>query len=168
VANGWFCRSNVGFEDKPQLLAILNRSQFVLQISIALSIVGGLMRNPTHKPDSQKTGRTLVRVAIILITLTFVVLIGYTAYFWAHRDRLTRSRLTLLRAFSLSIPFLIVRIIYSIISSFSSSLHSMWNPVYGSWVAFLVMALAMEYIVVVIYMTAGMLIPYGKDHQVEE
>ncbi|KAI9869127.1 MAG: hypothetical protein M1813_002951 [Trichoglossum hirsutum] len=160
--------SNIGFGDKPLLLKLLDRTQLLFTVAIVLSIAGGTMRSPTAKPSKQSTGRALVRAAVIILTATFALLVGYTVYFWTYRSRLTKSRLTLLRAFSLSIPFLIVRIIYSLLSAFGSTIFSKWSPVSGSWVAFLIMGLIMEYIVVMIYVTAGVLIPYSKDHEVAQ
>ncbi|KAH0536001.1 hypothetical protein FGG08_007100 [Glutinoglossum americanum] len=161
------CRSNVDFKDKKRLIGMLNRTQLLYTAAIALSIAGGGMRSPGNTPKNQSTGRKLTRVATILITVTFAALVGYTVYFWVQKGRLRPARLMLLRAFSLAIPFLIVRIVYALLAAFSSALISKWSAIYGSWVAFLVMGLIMEFIVVAIYVTAGILIPYSRDHQEE-
>lgn len=56
----------------------------------------------------------------------------------------------------LSIPALAVRAVYGLLYQFnSSSAFSEWNPVYGSAVAFALMALLPEYIILLIYLFLG-------------
>jgi uncharacterized membrane protein YozB (DUF420 family) len=123
------------------------------------------MRIPTNKPSTQSTGKALSRAGIIIATFAFTILVGFTTYFWVHRRKLTASRKMLLTAFTFAIPFLIVRIVYSILGAFASTLYSKWSPTKGSWVAFLLMGLLMEFIVVLIYVIAGISIPYSKDEE---
>ena len=53
-------------------------------------------------------------------------------------------------------PFLVVRIAYAFLSVFDANdLHSKWNDLYGSVAAFVIMALIMEYIVVLVYLSIG-------------
>jgi hypothetical protein len=68
------------------------------------------------------------------------------------------------------LPFLGVRVVYSILSAYSGSpistptssttgSLSKFNIVNGEWQIYLVMGLVMEYIVVLVYVIAGTLIP---------
>ena len=74
---------------------------------------------------------------------------------------------------SIALPFIGVRVIYMILSGFSPATESiapdgvktyhysdsglgMFNATSGSWVLFLIMSLAMEYISVVIFAVTGM------------
>ena len=60
-------------------------------------------------------------------------------------------------------PFLVVRIAYAFLSVFDTDgLQSKWDDLYGSVAAFVIMALIMEYIVVVIYLSVGIRIPPVK------
>lgn len=57
-------------------------------------------------------------------------------------------------------PFLAVRIIYAFLSVFDAEdLNSNWNDLHGSVAAFVIMALIMEYVVVIIYLGIGIRIP---------
>lgn len=58
-------------------------------------------------------------------------------------------------------PFLAVRIAYAFLSVFDDAggLQSKWEDLYGSVAAYVLMALIMEYVVVVIYLTVGIRIP---------
>lgn len=60
-------------------------------------------------------------------------------------------------------PFLFVRIIYSLLNDFASSSQSRWSPIAGDWGIYLVMGLIMEYLVVCIYVITGALTPLHKD-----
>jgi hypothetical protein len=56
----------------------------------------------------------------------------------------------------LAMPLLVLRTVDGLLYEFtSSSLFSMWNPVFGSDVAFAFMALLPEYIVLVTYLYLG-------------
>jgi len=125
------------------------------------------MRVPTNQLSTQETGRKLVKAGVIIVALTFAALIGFTGYFWSHRSRLTSARKMLLAAFTIAIPFLIVRIVYSFLGAFASTLFSQWSPVKGSWRAFLVMGLVMEYIVVLVYIYTGITLPSNKEEQAQ-
>lgn len=69
----------------------------------------------------------------------------------------------ILKATLVAIPFLAVRIAYAYLSVFNAEgLQSKWDTLYGSVAAYAVMALLMEYIVVVIYLGVGIRIPRIK------
>ncbi|KAI9761121.1 MAG: hypothetical protein M1840_002018 [Geoglossum simile] len=159
--------ASTGFSDKALLPRFLDRTQMILVIAIALSIAGGTLRIPTNKPSTQKTGQKLVKAGVVIVTVTFASLIGFTVYFWAHQKRLTAARRMLLRAFTLAIPFLVVRIVYSILGAFASTSFSKWSPVRGSWRAFLVMGLIMEFVVVLVYAVTGVSLPDSKEERAD-
>jgi uncharacterized membrane protein YozB (DUF420 family) len=125
------------------------------------------MRIPTNELSTQQKGGKLVKAGVVIVAVTFAALAGFTGYFWAHRSRLTAARKMLLGAFTLAIPFLVVRIVYSFLGAFASTLFSQWSPVRGSWRAFLVMGLIMEYIVVLIYLYTGISLPSGKEERAD-
>ena len=79
----------------------------------------------------------------------------------------------------MALPFLFVRVLYAILSSFapatrafdadghpipanSSSSLKTFGPT-GSWAVYLIMSVAVEYIVVVIYTVVGIRTPLSKD-----
>lgn len=59
-------------------------------------------------------------------------------------------------------PFFVIRLIYALLSVFSTSSHK-WSPLTGSIALFVVLALLMEYIVVYIYIFTGFSIPAGRN-----
>ena len=79
----------------------------------------------------------------------------------------------LLAGISLALPFLGVRVVYSIVSSYSgspipgsTSAHNSlakFNMSNGTWWIYLVMGLLMEYIVVCIYTVVGLKTPTQRD-----
>jgi len=66
--------------------------------------------------------------------------------------------LQVLFATSISIPFLAVRIVYSCVAIFEVQ-NPTWSPLSGSIAALVVMHSLMEYIVVVMYLALGFLLP---------
>jgi hypothetical protein len=59
-----------------------------------------------------------------------------------------------------SIPFLAVRIAYACLTTFSGDpTNPKWSPLFGSVAALVVMHSLMEYVVVVMYLTLGWLVP---------
>jgi hypothetical protein len=81
-------------------------------------------------------------------------------------------------AISIALPFLAVRTLYSILSTFSSDTFSFsgtstssdsdlakFNLVTGEWQIFLVMDMLMEYAVVIIYVVAGLMLPLHEDYK---
>jgi hypothetical protein len=60
-----------------------------------------------------------------------------------------------------AIPFIIIRLTYSCMTSFRGTNFAdpTWSPVFGSIAALVVMHSLMEYIVVVILLTLGMVLP---------
>jgi len=83
----------------------------------------------------------------------------------------------LLKAISIALPFLVVRTVYSVLSTFSSSTFSVtattpndsslarFNIVTGEWQIYLVMDMLMEYAVVIIYTVAGLMLPLDRDYK---
>jgi hypothetical protein len=60
----------------------------------------------------------------------------------------------------------VTRVTYAFLSVFDSS-HLTWNDLYGSVTAYVAMALLMEYIVVVLYIGVGFIIPPVKRNKWE-
>ncbi|PNY24326.1 Uncharacterized protein TCAP_05734 [Tolypocladium capitatum] len=76
---------------------------------------------------------------------------------------LTNSMSQVLTGSLLASPFIMVRTIYGILEVvFQNDRATKWNPVYGSAVAFAMMALLMEYIALCLYLFTGYYIPPGR------
>ncbi len=122
-------------------------------VGFILTTVGGVnaYRNGVYHPQ------TTSQIGITLYALVLGALSGITArtLFSLHRVRPGDRRL--IYAIAAGIPFLIVRLIYSLISVYERS--RTFDPVRGSVVVYALMGVAMEFIVVAFYLAAGLLAP---------
>jgi hypothetical protein len=102
-----------------------------------------------------------------------VLYVIYIHFYCFHYADTIHSQL--LVAISSALPFLGIRVLYSVLSSYSgspvpnaesptNSSLSKFNISNGDWWIYLVMGLIMEYIVVLIYTTAGTRIPLQDDY----
>lgn len=69
---------------------------------------------------------------------------------------------------TLALPFLVVRVVYSFLSIFDNGgdlfYESKWSYLDGSLAAYIVMGLVMEYVVVCIYISVGMMARPPKEN----
>ncbi|KAF9889906.1 hypothetical protein FE257_006778 [Aspergillus nanangensis] len=129
-------------------------------VGLILSIVGG-----TSMPKSSFTGtatttgtapakpKTLT-VGIIIFLVAFGGLCLLVLGLWASFRQVERGERRLLVAVTLSLPFLLVRLIYSSLSVLRDLPEFKWAS--GNTTIFLCMALVMEAVVVVIYEVTGL------------
>lgn len=177
-------------------MRIFFRFLYLLGIAaLVLSIYGGSIIT-SDKPSTLKMSATLRHVGGILFAVLCFFLFLVHAMCWTDTDVLKPHRrmvckaidindisfswLTrvtqLLAGISLALPFIVVRIVYSILSSYSGSPipnsdstgaqgHSLskFNMINGTWWIYLVMGLLMEYIAVCIYTIVGLMTPTQRD-----
>jgi hypothetical protein len=71
---------------------------------------------------------------------------------------------------TLALPFLVVRVVYSFLSIFDNGgvlfYESKWSYLDGSLVAYIIMGLVMEYVVVCIYIFIGMMVRPSKENDI--
>lgn len=135
---------------------IFNLLGIVPLVALILAIVGGTDKSSSDT-NTVSTGVTLTRVAVVLFMVTFIVaaLITITTFFKIRSISSGETRI--LFALALAIPFLFVRLIYSLLANFSNS--SDFNFVIGNVVVEGVMATLMEFVVVILFLGAGLLAP---------
>jgi len=133
-------------------------------VALVLSIVGGVELSNNGKSS---TGTALRKAGAIVFGVVYVCLVLVHIGCWGYRHAIMRHRRKLLIGVSLALPFLGVRVVYSILNAFSTSSPSLarFNSQTGDWVLYLVMSLIMEYCVVVIYSVSGTMIGLRKDHE---
>ena len=118
-------------------------------------------------PSKQSRGRTDTKVAMILFIGVWIIQ-SYIAIVAAYRllhTHCDERRLALVIA--VSIPFLAVRLIYSVISAFDDT-STAFNPITGNVDVLAFMAVMEEFIVVGLYLAGGFLIsqlPSGTTQQ---
>jgi hypothetical protein len=133
--------------------------------------------------SSQSTGNALRRIGVLIFAALYLILVAITVMQWIGRGRLMKYRKQLLIAISIALPFLAVRTLYSVLSTFSSSSFitttstttsvstsdlAKFNMLTGEWQIYLVMELIMEYVVVIIYTTAGTILRLDQDYKLQE
>jgi len=165
------------FNESPRSLQAFRLLGLLATIALILSIVGGVDASSSSASD-QSSGTTLRRAGSFLFLVLYVAVVLFHFWAWSWKEEISPHHRTLLAGISCALPFLAIRLAFSVLSSFSklnltdstsSSTSSSdtgigrFNIVTGDWWIFLVMVLVMEYIVVGIYMLVGTLIPTQKD-----
>ncbi|OJA19479.1 hypothetical protein AZE42_04922 [Rhizopogon vesiculosus] len=141
--------------------------------------LGALVLTIIGISDSGPSSTTAMRrVGVLLFALLYIIITGICITLWFRATTVMRYRKELLKAISIALPFLAVRTLYSVLSTFSSSTFSFstsstssdgdlakFNIVTGEWQIYLVMDMLMEYAVVVLYAVAGLLLPLDQDYK---
>jgi len=130
-----------------------------LIVAIALSVVAGT--DSTKANQSQDI--TFKKVSTLLLLAIFLVLVLLHAYYWLNVNRIVeKARRMLLAAISCALPFIGVRLAYSLAGAWESSQNGPFNLVTGSIAIYAIMVVVMECIAILIYITAGLLLPLDK------
>lgn len=75
------------------------------------------------------------------------------------------SDLQLLIGISCALPFLLVRVLYTFLSTLQTSLRSNFSPIFGSLTLYVVMSVVMEFLIVLIYTIVGLKTPVDLDDE---
>jgi uncharacterized membrane protein len=147
-------------------------------VALTLTIIG----ITETSASSQSTSETMRRVGVILFAVLFIILVAVTIFQWVHRRQIMRYRKQLLLAVSIALPFLAIRTLYSILSTFSSSGFltttgtssssdsglAKFNMFTGEWQIYLGMDMIMEYVTVLIFVFAGTTLKLDQDYKLQE
>jgi len=171
--------SQLGFEDVVILPRALLGMKLLSHVALALTIAGGVKVGTNETPDGVddiNSGIKLRRIGVVLFVIQLAATMAITVVFWGKGTRILKHRRTLLKAITASIPFLAVRVLYAILSAWSPtglpfpgvnngpSAFKPFNSTMGNAGIYLVMSVIMEFIVVIIYVTAGLMIPLQNDY----
>lgn len=108
--------------------------------------------------------RILTLIGYVVFAVVLFVLIGMQVYFFRKRSTLTTSSRRILRASLMASPFLILRTVYGILEVAEQDvLNTIWSPLFGSAVAFALMALLPEYIAICLWFYTGYTIPPRRE-----
>ncbi|KAH7883944.1 hypothetical protein F5I97DRAFT_1938582 [Phlebopus sp. FC_14] len=131
--------------------------------------------------SSQSSANVERRVGVLLFAALYIILVIVTFMRWSRRSTIMKYRRQLLIAISCALPFLAVRTLYSILSTFSSSTFittgttanstndlSKFNMFSGEWQIYLTMDMVMEFVVVIIYALAGNMLPLDQDYKLQQ
>lgn len=128
---------------------ILKIVQVPAGIALILCIVGATNVNNAVQIYSQTT----VKAGIIIFAVVYAALVLLDVCAIAVRRATRRGESLLIIAVALALPFLAVRVIYSLLALFSGD--TKFNPITGSNTVALFMDTLMECAVVLIYLFAG-------------
>ncbi|MCJ1392954.1 hypothetical protein MMC18_005826 [Xylographa bjoerkii] len=126
-------------------------------IAVILAIVGGIDESDNSDPSKVSSGITLVKAGVIIFMVTFLVFAIITLATFSRLRCILAGEERALYALALSIPFIFVRLIYSIIVDFAD--NPQFNLITGNVVIQGCMASLMEFIVVILYLCAGLVLP---------
>lgn len=122
----------------------------VALVALILAIVGATsVDNP-----SQIQSNTEVHAAIILFLLVYIMIVATTLFAVSCTKQIPEGERILLKAVVLALPFIFVKILYSLLTAFSGL--SAFNFATGSKTADLCMAVLEEMMVVLLYLYAGL------------
>lgn len=143
---------------------IFNFMATPLMVALILAIIGG-SDIYSNNPSDRATGRTLRHAAIIIYVVCYIAQAAITFLTFSRAQELMQGENRLVIAVAVSTPFLACRLLYSLIGAFASA-SSVFNPVTGSAVLMGIMAILMEFIVVLLYLAAGFRAPVIERHRV--
>ncbi|KAE8378011.1 hypothetical protein BDV26DRAFT_292613 [Aspergillus bertholletiae] len=125
---------------------------------ISLVIAGGCLESNYWDPHDVSLGYKLTKAGYILVTIFEASLIYFQWYCWRKRETISVASCTALQGMFAAVPFLIIRIAYLYLPVFRAS-DPKWDQLTGSIAPYVVMGLLMEYIVFMIFLATGFLIP---------
>ncbi|KAG2123609.1 hypothetical protein DEU56DRAFT_829381 [Suillus clintonianus] len=147
-------------------------------VALILTIIG--ISNASSS-GSDSSANTMRRAGVILFVALYAILVGVCLFLWTQVHSVMRYRKQLLKAISIALPFLAVRTIYSVLSTFSSSTFvttgatqvntsdlAKFNMFTGEWQIYLVMDMLMEYAIVIVYSVAGLVLHLNQDYKTPE
>lgn len=152
---------------KPQMIQLV---QLIIVVGLILGIVGGINASDAYV-KAIKTGgsyqpSTLNKAGTALLIVSYVLLIAFTAVTYPSIQHAEPGEKRLFLAVVLSFPFLLVRTIYSALSTYTHD-HD-FNLLNGSVTVLLCVALIEEFIVVIIFEVMGLTLQKAvKEEHVE-
>jgi len=155
--------------------------QLVGLAALILTIIG-ISDATSSSSDSQSHANLFRRIGVLLFGAMFAILAAIALFLWCQAGSLMKHRRTLLLAITIALPFIGVRTLYSILSTFSSSSFgisgtstttttastnslSEFNMFNGNWHIYVVMGMVTEYVAVIIYSVAGLMLPLQNDYK---
>ncbi|KAF2495123.1 hypothetical protein BU16DRAFT_617988 [Lophium mytilinum] len=159
------------FTNLPHFLRLIH---LVVIVAVALGVMGGLNRAPTSNGEINKSkydsGATYSKVSsCILLVALLGITYGLTRY-WSARSIMSEPQRTLLPAIGGAIPLLFMRVIYSLLASFTLDTSSnmnrtkIFNMFTGNIAAYILLAMLPQIGVVVLYSVTGFIAKRKHQH----
>ncbi|KAJ5912476.1 hypothetical protein N7504_001359 [Penicillium tannophilum] len=147
---GLFIRMNMYFKKVHRL--VFTAISIVSIVAIAIAVYGG-----TESAESASLGtNVMLKVSVILFTACYVAFWGLFFYFIGDRKALPEAEQKMFLCLPVCAPFMIVRLLYSILGDYVPSLRANFSVLTGDVTTFLCMDVLEEIIVVAVYILFGM------------
>lgn len=136
---------------QPRLLKVI---EVITLVGLILGIVGGLDASDTYTSTGKWVPGTESKVSNILFIISFVAIVATTMFTSFSIQHAENGEKRILLGIAIALPFLFVRLLYSVLSTFVS--HSTkFNSLTGSVSVLLCMCLLEELVIVVVYLAIG-------------
>ncbi|KAK4574201.1 hypothetical protein LTR86_001962 [Recurvomyces mirabilis] len=112
---GFLERVNQGMESKGLPLLIFRPLHLLSIAGLVLAIVGGV-----NESDGEATGRTLMKAAALVFLAIYLALVAIDVRTGMMANHILSHERLLARACLLVLPFLLIRVIYTVAASFAS------------------------------------------------
>ncbi|PCH33290.1 hypothetical protein WOLCODRAFT_135031 [Wolfiporia cocos MD-104 SS10] len=167
-------------EDEPLIARGLRLMGLLGTVALALAVAGGVIEGEATKESSLTSGQNLRHIGVILFVVLLGLIILVHVFCWMNSGRILKHRRTLLAGISVALPFLVVRVAYTVLSAYAPLTRSIaadgqvtsitsdspltkFNSTTGPWIIYLLMSVVPEFIAVVIYVIVGTKIPLQDD-----
>ncbi|KAK7694240.1 hypothetical protein QCA50_001420 [Cerrena zonata] len=155
-----------------QITRLLHAFGLISGIALALSITGGTqLANADGDQSKLDSASKLRHIGAILFLVLYVLVVIMHGIFWIRRHEIMKNRRKLLLGISATLPFLGVRVIYSVLASYApldpndKGGLANFNSSTGSWYIYLMMDVLSELFVVLIYTFVGITVPLDEDYK---
>ena len=135
-------------------------------LALVLAIVGGT-RLGSDSASKRSSGHKFSQAGILIFLVVFVVYVGLCLFTSTAIRSVTNKDKRMLYAVILALPFIFVRILYSMLAVFLTN-QTTFTLVNGNAIAQLCMATIEEMIVVVLYLGVGITAPVRKGNDPEK
>ncbi|KAH9945606.1 hypothetical protein B0H21DRAFT_709309 [Amylocystis lapponica] len=153
----------------------------VATVGLILAIMGGVKTGNASTESDLNEGVKLRRIGTALFVVVYAFDVLFNVLLWSERSRLLLNRRKFLTRITFALPFLSVRILYSVLSAFapteetigangkvtffsSNSGLARFSQTSGDWALYLIMSVVAEFITVVIYAVTGMTTSLENDY----
>lgn len=140
-----------------------------LIVGIILGIVGGV-KEMDSDPTSEKLGRNLYQAAVVIFFIVFIITAVGVLFTLTRLDACIPSERKLVVGSTIVLPFLLVRIIYSLSVGFASTTSTLFSLYHPNVYVYSFMAVVEEFIIMgvllgVALVTPRMAKPSSQDNQ---
>lgn len=140
--------------------------QLIIVVGLILGIVGGIDAGNVFQTTGQYHPGSLNKAGTSLLIVSYGLIVIFTAAIGMFISHAEAGEKRIYLAVVVALPILLIRIIYSALSTFSKD--NKYNVLTGSTTLFLCVCLLEEFIIVVIYEVTGLtLVQVVKEEHVE-